>query len=423
MNSAQRESRSETNVPAQRVTRKPGRPSVPGWLRFNEERRCYEIIPGADIAIRAIFDDAAKGIGAYKISRRLDGKFKPWGKTPSGREAKLWHASYIAKILQNRAVTGEFQSTKKSTRGKRIPVGKPEANCFPQIITDDLFKRVQQFRADRLSNGRGPKGKNVSNLFSGLATCSYCNSPMRFYTARASLVCSAARQGSGCSAVRWPYDHFEKSFLRFVEQLDLESIVRADTFDKEAIDNSIRALELDRQSKTQEMDGLLKLLKINPDFRYVARKLAPLQQQLDEIEGQLAVKILERDNLQAAESEFNKSKGEVSSLISRLQKAGHTDLYKLRSQLSARIKALINKLCVAPAGSAPIMERLIKEVSIDPDITRVEKKRTVDGIRSAEHQIFFDVEFKNGDGLRVFPHPNDPMRFLLMHTITESLSM
>jgi len=246
---------------------------------------------------------------------------------------------------------------------------------------------------------------------------------MRFYTGGAFLVCSAGKQGSGCSPARWPYDHFEKSFLRFVEQLDLASVVRVDAFDKTAIDDAIQALEIARKSKEQEMDSFLQLLKINPGLTYVAQKLDPLQQQLNEINGQLAQKKFESDDLQTAESEFNRSKVEIGLLISRLQKAGHGDLYKLRSQLSARIKRLIRKLRVAPAGSAPIRDSLIKEVLMDPDpdITRAEKRRIIARIRAWQHQLYFDVEFRSGNGLRLFPDRNDPTRFWVKHEISESL--
>jgi hypothetical protein len=52
---------------------------------------------------------------------------------------------------------------------------------------------------------------------------------------------------------------------------------------------------------------------------------------------------------------------------------------------------------------------------MEPEMTRAEKKRTIAGIRSAEHLLFFEVEFKNGNSLTVFPDKNDPMRFLVKH--------
>jgi hypothetical protein len=39
------------------------------------------------------------------------------------------------------------------------------------------------------------------------------------------LVCDAAQRGRGCESVRWRYRDFEASFLTFVQELDVESIV------------------------------------------------------------------------------------------------------------------------------------------------------------------------------------------------------
>ena len=43
------------------------------------------------------------------------------------------------------------------------------------------------------------------------------------------LVCDGARRGLGCEKTGWRYDQFEASFLSYVQELDLESIVVAKT--------------------------------------------------------------------------------------------------------------------------------------------------------------------------------------------------
>ena len=82
--------------------------------------------------------------------------------------------SYIAKILANRAALGEFQPHIR-VEGKRTPDGEPIEGYFPAIIDDELFYRAQHAKSQRLVGGARRKGKAFTNLFSGLASCAYCN--------------------------------------------------------------------------------------------------------------------------------------------------------------------------------------------------------------------------------------------------------
>src|ERR1017187_6470148 len=86
-----------------------------------------------------------------------------------------WHNSYVAKILNNRAVLGEFQPH-RLVNGKRIAEGESIKNYFPLIVDEKLFYRSQSGRGQRRTNGAGRKGDNISNLFSGIANCAYCKS-------------------------------------------------------------------------------------------------------------------------------------------------------------------------------------------------------------------------------------------------------
>ena len=191
----------------------------------------------------AIFEDTVDGIGGLAVAKRLNSKKIPvWGslQVPS---------LYIAKILNNRAVIGMYQPCKLSPDGKRIADGEPIKDYFPSIIPEELFYRAQQAKKERRISGRGRKGKYVTNLFSGLAECAYCHRPMRFLTTKGRpqggtfLVCEGAKRGLGCNTTGWRYDHFETSFLAFVEQLDLPALVRNDNSKKNDFEQAIQALQ------------------------------------------------------------------------------------------------------------------------------------------------------------------------------------
>src|SRR4029077_6100194 len=85
--------------------------------------------------------------------------------------------------------------------------------------------------SQRKIGGSGRKGPGYTNLFTGLARCAYCQSTIAFENKGPGtrggtyLVCGNAQRSRGCDATRWRYQDFEASFLAFVQELDLESVV------------------------------------------------------------------------------------------------------------------------------------------------------------------------------------------------------
>lgn len=383
----------------------------PAWLRLAKDRSCYEEIQEKANVVRSIFEDTVAGIGSYVITNRLNKK-----RVPTFGRSKYWQRSYIAKILSSRAVLGEYQPCKISAEGKREPVGLSIQDYYRRLIPDELFYRAQQARSQRRVDGRGRKGKYVSNLFSGIAECAYCHHPMVFENKGRKggtfLVCSRAKRGLGCVTTRWRYDHFEASFLAFVEQLDLPTLIRDDDSKKKALDEAIQALQGELVSLRDEMERAYQLLKLNPSLDFVAEKLGPLQKRVQELDAQLKEKETERQSLEASESELYQSKAEIKSLIARLQTpaADEDDLYKLRSQVAARIKAIVKALIVAPLGEAPRSEMLWRDMEAmaegPAELAEIaELKRTVVDRR------YFGVGFTNGHTLHIHPNKDEPLKF------------
>lgn len=107
----------------------------------------------------------------------------------------------------------------------------------------------------------------------------------------------------------------------------------------------------------------------------------------------------------AAESDFYESKDEIKKLIASLQTPSQSDLYKLRSQLAARIKALVVTLEVAPIGEAPIVHMLLKE----QDEAGRDLLKSMFGKQSDDRRYFLAV-FKDDTALRVYPSKDDPFK-------------
>ncbi len=373
----------------------------PAWLKLSADRSRYEVNPGRAAVVRAIFEDTASGLGNFAITRRLNLNGVPTFGVSHG-----WHNSYIAKIIANRAVLGEFQPSITGPDGKRTPVGEPISNYFPRIIEDDLFYRAQAGRAERRVSGKGRKGQYLTNIFSGLAFCAYCNGRMRLDRkgpkSGTYLVCEPARRGMDCISTGWAYSDFEKSFLAFVQQLELPSLMQKEDSKSKQLDEELRSLEGRQVAIREEMETAYGLLGINKDLKFVADKLAGLQEQLSIVEQGIEDKSKEKQSLTSEETSYSQSRDEIGALIVTIQAPSeHIDLYKLRSQIADRIKSLVLRLQIAPAGrrqakssSADVFDKALNSVMLP----------------MRDDQRFFMITFKTGDVLVVSPARDDPLQ-------------
>jgi DNA invertase Pin-like site-specific DNA recombinase len=354
---------------------------VPGWLSYDKNTKKFVVDKERTKVVRRIFQDCTKGIGNVVIVKRLneDG-IKPFG------SAEGWRTSAVAKILANRAVLGEYQPH-EMVGEKRQKIGEPIKGYFPAIIDEDLFYQAEHSRKERLVSDHprgGRTGKNYANLFHHVATCAYCGGPMMFEAKgngrNSYLVCSNARRGRKdvCSvATSWRYDHFETSFLSFVEEVDLASIMNADGQAKQRaeLQAEIASLKGRLGAVNEKQQAAFQLLaKTNVDF--VAKQLTSLEQESKNIAKQIADKGAELASLQSNDHAFK----EVQDMIAKLQ--GKGDLYALHSEVASKLRSIIESVIVAAEG--------------DPD---------------ESVPRFFNVKFKNGDGLDINPDADDPSKY------------
>jgi DNA-binding CsgD family transcriptional regulator len=187
----------------------------PAWLGLTEDRTSFVFLPERAKIVRRIFKLSIAGFGGYTIAKQLNEKNIP-GFGPSPK----WDQSTIHNMLRNRATIGEYQPGKYRDK-KGVHTDKtPIPNFYPPVIEEKLFNDAQEARQRNLASGRGRKGLLISNLFSGLPTCSYCGSRMKFHSngQAKSLICQAVLEGTGCYRFGWSYSDFENSFLEFLDK-------------------------------------------------------------------------------------------------------------------------------------------------------------------------------------------------------------
>jgi hypothetical protein len=404
------------------AVQKPMTKWCPAWLKLSGDRSGYIQIPERVEIVRQIFRDTAEGIGMYSVTSRLNqAKVETFG-GPNG-----WHQSYIAKILANRAVLGEFQPHVR-VDGKRVPAGEAVPNYYPAIIEEDLFFQAQLGKSQRRGTGAGRKGTGFANLFSGIAQCAYCRAPVLFENKGGGrkggsyLICDTARRHRGCPSVRWRYRDFEASFLAFVEELDVERIINAasHTEQRALLARQIAALQGELSSVSDLMERTYAVLDQGGPVAFVTGKLNELQDRKAALSKGVEAKSAEQKELLAREARYRQSKDEIRQLVQRLQGPADEETFKLRAQIASQLKALVQTLSVASLGTKPRLEASIEclrgIVGKEGAITHMS--------RAAAHpdssRRYFAVGFRDGNVRVVYPNADDPLRFVQQITASDA---
>lgn len=387
----------------------------PAWLRLSANRQSYEPIPDRVEIVRQIFADSAAGLGMYSIAARLNRAGVPAFEGKNG-----WHRSYIAKTLENRAVLGEFQPHVKVDR-KRVSEGEPIQGYYPAIISEELYFQAQHSRAQRKIGSSGRKGPGYTNLFTGLARCAYCRSTISFENKGSGsrggtyLVCGNSQRSRGCDATRWRYKDFEASFLAFVQELDLESILNAseDAGKRKRLGDDVLALRGELAAVADLMEKTYAVLSAGGSPEFVAGKLNELTARKSQLAERLALKEAEQRDFNGRDLRFYTSREEIKQLVKRLQMPPSDELYKLRAQIASRLKVLVETLLIAPQGTLPSMQRSIEELKktaggeADDVVAHMQQLAA----HPEQSRRYFVVGFRDAAVRAVFPSYEDPLRF------------
>ena len=379
----------------------------PAWLRLATDRSGYEPIPERVAIVKQIFSDTVAGIGMYTIARRLNETGTPTFDSPNG-----WHQSYIAKILSNPSVFGEFQPHIRR-EGKRVREGEALKGYFPVVIDEALFYRAQLAKSQRRVSGAGRKGIAFSNLFSGLAKCAYCQSPILFENKGTGpkggtyLICDGAKRRLGCPSLRWRYRDFESSFLAFVEEVDIASIINGPSRAKEQqrLEATVSALKGELAAVADLMEKTFAILSNGGPVDFVTSKLKEQAQRHCELESTLQKKAQELDDSKSRQTQTHRSQKEIKRLLRRVQKTREgDDLYAIRASVASHLKSVVAELTVGSVGY-----RSHEVVSVDD-----RKRYYIDKfMRDGAHRDsrYFGVTFCDGRVRIVHPRSSTPLEY------------
>lgn len=389
---------------------------APKWLRVSDDRLRFEAIEERVVVVRRIFQLAVDGHGVFAITNILNREL-----VPTFGQSNGWNESYVEKILKTRAVLGEFQPH-SFVDGKRKPVGEPIADYYPVIIDETLFLRVQAERRKRATYGGGRKGANLKNLFTHVATCSYCGAPMRMVDKGSGpkggryLKCSAGVRGLACTRKSWRYEDFESSFLFVAREVDLAGVLNAASVKAQLDDvrHRFQAAEEKLRSLGLQRERLVELLAdptISTD--YLRTKLADCQQEIDRAEETRA---LLRADQQAMSRPAADNPDDLRATINALRGLSGADALTQRTRLASRLKEIVVKLEVAVEGERPKLEKMrqyLAEQEPDAEFRDAMLKTMNEANLAAQrYNPSFTVEFADGVVRRATVSVGDPLQYI-----------
>jgi len=324
---------------------------TPAWIdaeRIEASRYAFTLNHHAE-TVRAIYEMAARGLGATAIARKLNADGVPAFKSKDG-----WYQSIIKALLLRADVIGTFQPH-RVVDGRRMPDGDPIADYFPAAIDKDLFLRVQAMRGNPSRPGR--KGNTFANLFTGLCHCTHCGGPMTMKISRVKgnengryLVCANYVRGHRCKEGKrhFRYETLEAAVLDHVKELNLaESLAaRRHGVDNEEADDRVATLKLDLDAIIRKEQRLLAALEEGDSpITSIVDLLKKRQQQRQGIEQQLRHAVQQRDVHHAWRVAPSLEADHVGRLREAWERTANADTrYLLRAEAHAAIRELVSTI-------------------------------------------------------------------------------
>ena len=322
----------------------------PAWLTVVRDgtKRQFEVVPGAAETIRMMFELKLSGIGVRGICTKLNAG-GGWTR------ANGFHASYLKKILQNRAVIGEHQP-RKNVGGEFVPDGDVLTNYYPKIVEPDLFFAVQALFNTDCGNA-GQTGK-AQNLFVHLVKCAYCGGSMSFINCHSRtrphqyLACDRARRGVGCARHPVRYDECEKLVLENCHRLQPDRVLPnpgEQAARCQLLRHSINGKHAESKGIEQQLENLTDQItrtqsQVMRD-RYES-KMEQLVEQQARIKLELDAATDELADAERGMESLEKWKQDLGSLLEALT----ADDADLRLRLRSHLRDLITKIEVFAVG-------------------------------------------------------------------------
>ena len=344
------------NIENKRLTKR-----CPYWLRPTADEKGFEFIPERVEIVRRIFKMSMEGVGGATIVKMFNKEGVPVFSTKSNG----WQNSYIEKVFNSVSVYGalqlKLQRDGEQTELEEIP------DYYPAIMSKEEWLLAAAARKSRRTRGGVSKGKQLSNLFSGLLRCGYCGGPMNMggnkknlangkSSERKHLSCSNARRGVKCTYIQWGYDDFEPLVLKFCKAVDLSQVLGVDRRGEIDLNAEMQRHERIKQeiievnNRNQSLLDVLESASLAEPSQLILDRMKANETKLGSLreeQKQSAEKILHLTNSRV---DASVQQNLIVALLEQLETFEGDELHLLRIRLSEAIKRVIKKIVTYPGG-------------------------------------------------------------------------
>jgi hypothetical protein len=208
---------------------------IPAWLEV--KNGVLVPIPERVAALKRIFQLSADSYGKARICRRLQDEAVPPFGTSGG-----WSVQYIAKILTDRRVLGEYQPRKTDD----TPDGPVIPNYYPRVIEDDAFDLARAGQQARRGRGVRTRDRQRVNVFQGLLVNALDGEGFALHNngSRANpelvLLNNASRAGRARFQT-FPYHILEEAVLSQLAEVKAEDVLPKAQAEKPSVVEVLRA--------------------------------------------------------------------------------------------------------------------------------------------------------------------------------------
>jgi DNA invertase Pin-like site-specific DNA recombinase len=312
----------------------------PGWVRWNDSKKRFELIPERAAVVKDVFARADEGWSLDRIARRLnETHIATWERGKN--KAEFWRGARLRKMLLNHAAIGALVMHKTEhdpdTHKRSDTVVGTKEGYYPTVVERDVFERVKARLATKAPRGRNAL-RPITSIVAGVARCVHCGDSM----IRVSkghyvyVVCARAHMKAGCKYQAVHYQEVENA-LRDNANALVDEAPRGQA--TESIQRQIETLDWQLSDMKDAAKNLLR------ELRLTGSRTA-------------------REELKEAESNIKASEDKLRELQDRRERLGlpfvTRRLDTLREELTRKdfdvvaanraIKATVDKIIIDPEG-------------------------------------------------------------------------
>lgn len=354
-----KQAKEQARETGKKITRK-----IPFWLSLPDRSGEFIVKERESQVVKRIFDLAANGYGYTKICQELNKN----GILPPGSSGS-WGTSTVGSLIRSKTVLGHLE----------MKDGIIE-NYYPLIITPKEWEAAQP---KPILRGRSNARK--ANLFTGLLYCGDCGGRMQVDSSSAKgtevtsrMVCQRARRGQGCQITPWRMHEFERSFLNFVHEVDVGSLLGKSSHDP-TLGLQIDELSSQITEIESKIGNLIEAIEIG-EAASLSKRVQEYETEISRLKKERGLKIFEYQQQFNVDVKINESINLVSKFYLRLEVAISDEEYvELRYKLATAISSVVDRIDVYPRSTV-----------LDGHDIEVEKRK-------------FLVTFRNGVARYVVP--------------------